>query len=130
VIVNGHGGNAPVASFLPEWTAAYPPVRVKFWNWWNAPRTWAAVQAYDPLAGHASWMENFQWTRVAGPCPRGAEAGIDVERLRLLRPAEAKELLADGNFGGSYMKPDADMARIWQVAIEETREVIGGNWKK
>ena len=41
-----------------------------------------------------------------------------------------KELLGDGNFGGSYMKPDADMARIWQVAVEETREVIGGNWEK
>jgi creatinine amidohydrolase len=130
VIVNGHGGNAPVASFLPEWTAAHPPVRVKFWSWWNAPKTWAAVQAVDPLAGHASWMENFPWTRVAGPCPEARKPKIDVERLRQLRPAEAKALLGDGNFGGSYLKPDADMARIWQVAVEETREVIAGNWEK
>ena len=27
---------------------------------------WAAVQATDPVASHASWMENFPWTRLEG----------------------------------------------------------------
>lgn len=29
-------------------------------NWWNAPRTWAKVQSIDPVASHASWMEDFR----------------------------------------------------------------------
>ncbi|MBI3715056.1 MAG: creatininase family protein, partial [Betaproteobacteria bacterium] len=41
LIVNGHGGNAPVANFLGEWMGDHPEVKVKFHNWWNAPKTWA-----------------------------------------------------------------------------------------
>ena len=39
---------------------------MKFHNWWNAPRTWAKVMGIDPIVSHASWMENFPWTRLAG----------------------------------------------------------------
>src|SRR5882724_4779095 len=34
LIVNGHGGNAPVANFLGEWMGDHPDVKVKFHNWW------------------------------------------------------------------------------------------------
>ena len=49
LIVNGHGGNSAVQQFVPEWTADHPACRVIFHNWWNAPRTWAKVQAIDPV---------------------------------------------------------------------------------
>ena len=51
-----------------------PGVRIKFHNWWNAPKTWAKVKEIDPVASHASWMENFPWTRLAGVERRPAEA--------------------------------------------------------
>ena len=66
LIVNGHGGNSAVQQFVPEWTANHPGCRVLFHNWWNAPRTWAKVQAIDPVASHGSWVENFPWTRLPG----------------------------------------------------------------
>ena len=66
LIVNGHGGNSAVQQFALEWAADHPGCRVLFHNWWNAPRTWAKVQAIDPVASHGSWMENFPWTRLPG----------------------------------------------------------------
>src|SRR5213596_204091 len=65
LIVNGHGGNAPAQGLVGEWLADHPGMRIKFHNWWNAPKTWAQVEAIDPVASHASWMENFPWTRLA-----------------------------------------------------------------
>ncbi len=128
VIVNGHGGNAPVAPFLPRWAAAHPGVRVRFHSWWNAPKTWAAVQQIDPVASHASWMENFPWTRLAAASPDVKKPRADTSRLRTMKPEEARELLGDGNFGGAYLKADADMERLWRVAVEETRGIIETGW--
>ncbi len=65
LIVNGHGGNAPAQSLAGEWIPDHPEIRIKFHNWWNAPKTWAQALAIDPIASHASWMENFPWTRLA-----------------------------------------------------------------
>src|ERR1039458_1902481 len=66
LIVNGHGGNNAVQQFAQEWAADHADCRVLFHNWWNAPLTWAKVQAIDPIASHGSWMENFPWTRLPG----------------------------------------------------------------
>ena len=66
VIVNGHGGNSPAGAFGGRVDGGPPGTQVKFHNWWNAPETLAKVQEIDPVASHASWMENFPWTRLAG----------------------------------------------------------------
>jgi creatinine amidohydrolase len=129
VIVNGHGGNAPAEGYIGEWQAAHPRVCVRWHNWWNAPRTWARVQAIDSVASHASWMENFPWNRVAGVAmPDTQKPMTDIARLRLLSPGEVRTQLGDGNYGGRYMRPDDEMLAIWQVAVEETRELIAGPW--
>jgi creatinine amidohydrolase len=129
LLCNGHGGNAPAAALAIEWMADHPGCRVRFHNWWNAPRTLEKVQQTDPVASHASWMENFPWTRL--PNIRGPEAGkpmTDLDRLRLLSPDEVRATLGDGNFGGLYQRSDDEMLAIWQVAVEETRALIDGPW--
>ena len=129
IIVNGHGGNAPAGSLAQEYMADYPEMSVKFHNWWNAPLTLAKAQEIDPLASHASWMENFPWTRLAtAPAPDGQKPLVDLNQLRMCSPAAVRELIGDGNFGGDYEKPDEDMLALWQVGVEETRAVIEGPW--
>ncbi|MBC7624447.1 MAG: creatininase family protein [Aeromicrobium sp.] len=129
LIVNGHGGNAPIGHFLGEWMADHPTVKVKFHNWWNSPRTWAKVIEIDPVASHASWMENFRSTRIDGvKQPEGSREPVDYVKLKLLNPVETRAYLGDGNFAGVYEKPDAIMDALWQVAVEETRELIETNW--
>ena len=129
LFVNGHGGNAPAGSLIQEWMADHPGTSVRFHNWYNAPKVWAKVQAIDPVASHASWMENFPWTRVPGVrYPDEQKPMIDTERFRLRDPRAAREMLGDGNFGGRYQRSDDEMLALWQVAVAETRELIEGPW--
>lgn len=129
MLVNGHGGNQPAGSLAIEYMADHPEMQIRFHNWWNAPRTYAKVQEIDQVASHASWMENFPWTRLAGVAqPTQRKPMIDLERMRLMGPEAVRAYLGDGNFGGYYERPDEDMLAIWQVAVEETRALMEGPW--
>jgi creatinine amidohydrolase len=128
LIGNGHGGNTPAQGLAGEWMADHPGVRIKFHNWWNAPKVWAQVQAIDPVASHASWMENFPWTRLPGvKMPSASKPMIDRALLPQLSPRAVRELIGDGNYGGRYQGDDEEMMKIWQTAVEETRELLS-NW--
>lgn len=129
LIVNGHGGNQPAGAFAIEWMADNPGTAVKFHNWWNAPKTFAKVQEIDPVASHASWMENFPWTRLPGvELPKEQKPMVDLARMRLMDPKAVRAYLGDGNFGGYAQRDDAEMQAIWDVAIAETRELLEGPW--
>jgi creatinine amidohydrolase len=129
LFVNGHGGNIPGGSILQEWMNDHPGVAVKWHNWWNAPKTAAAVAAVDPVGSHASWMENFPWTRLAGvTMPAGQKPAIDLSRMRLMDAAAVRAYIGDGNFAGEYQKTDDEMMRVWRAGVEETREALEGPW--
>ena len=131
VIVNGHGGNSPAQALAGEWMADHPGVRVKFHNWWNAPRTLAKVLQIDPVASHASWMENFPWTRLAGvSMPSEQKPTGDMNLQRQMGPRELRAYLKDGNYGGLYQRPDEDLLAIWQLGVEETRAQLAEAWEK
>lgn len=129
VIVNGHGGNGPAHGAILEWLDRNRGVQVKWHNWWNAPRTLARLKEIDPVASHASWMENFPWTRVEGAeQPLEPKPMVDLERFQRLDPGAKKLLIGDGNFGGRYQRPDADTASLWDVAVAETRAILASDW--
>ncbi len=128
-IVNGHGGNAPVRSFTHEWMAQHSGVQVKFHDWWSAPRVWSKVQEIDPVASHASWMENFPWTRIDGVrVPDVQKPPFDAAAAAHLGPDAIRERLGDGNYAGLYARGDDEMFAIWRIAVEETRAVIAEGW--
>jgi creatinine amidohydrolase len=129
LIVNGHGGNRPAGALAIEYGMDHPEMRIRFHDWWAAPKTMGTVVGIDPNASHASWMENFPWTRLAhAPAPKGGKAMLDMDRLRQLPPAEVRAYVGDGNYGGDYEKSDADMLRIWSVAVDETRALLTDGW--
>jgi creatinine amidohydrolase len=124
VIVNGHGGNQPAAALAQEWMMDNPDCRVRFHDWWRAPRTFARVQATDPVASHASWMENFPWTRLPSTPADEVKEMVDTDRLKTLPPFETRNALDDGNFGGRSQRSDNEMLSIWNIAVEETRALL------
>jgi creatinine amidohydrolase len=129
VVVNGHGGNGPVLGLFKEWMAKRRDARIKFHEWWKAPKTWEKVKAIDPAASHASWMENFPWTRVPGvKMPDGEKPQIDYAKLAMANPAEVRALVGDGNYHGRYERPDSEVLALWQVAVAETRDIIERDW--
>ena len=124
VLVNGHGGNSPAGALAQEWMMDNPDCRVRLHDWWRAPRTFSKVLETDPVACHAGWMENYPWTRLPDTPADGSKRMVDLDRLRTLAPFEARALLEDGTFGGRTQRPDADMLAIWDIAVEETREML------
>ena len=129
MICNGHGGNGAVQQFAQEWAADHPGCRVLFHNWWNAPRTWARVQAIDPVASHGSWMENFPWTRLPGvELPKTQRPMVDMDTIRMIDPVALRGYIGDGNYGGLYQRSDEEVLALWQVAVEETRALLNGSW--
>jgi creatinine amidohydrolase len=130
LFVNGHGGNSPANSFATEWMAENLGVQVKFHDWWRAPQTWARVKAIDSEASHASWMENFPWTRLAGVVMPDSHKVLAAQTGKATQVGEAlRAYLGDGNFGGWYQRSDAEMLEIWQIAVGETRALIENNWE-
>ncbi|MCI0398689.1 MAG: creatininase family protein [Chloroflexi bacterium] len=130
LLVNGHGGNAPAETFAVEWLAGHPDRQLKFHNWWRAPRTWAHVQAIDPAASHASWMENFPWTRLPGLALPDEQKIVPARPGRPLLTGEAMRAhYGDGNFAGRYHRPDEEMLAIWQTAVQEARALLEGGWE-
>jgi creatinine amidohydrolase len=129
LVVNGHGGNTPATVVISEWLNGKPDASVKFHDWWRAPNTLAKVQEIDPAASHASWMENFPWTRIADQRqPATVKPQIDFAALARVGADRKRALLGDGNYHGLYQRPDEDMLAIWQVAVEETRALLEDNW--
>jgi len=114
LLVNGHGGNSFAATELD----------VAWCDWWRAPRVWEVVRAIDPEGTHASWMENFPWTRLAG-VELPAEAKPAVERLSD-DPAAVRAQLGDGSYGGPYAHSDEEMLRVWEAGVREVRAAIEG----
>ncbi len=129
VIVNGHGGNTPAQSVCGEFMRDHPQVRIKWHDWWNAPRMWAKVKEIDPVASHASWMENFPWTHLANVVmPSEQKKPIEPTHVRQLNPQEVRAYLGDGNYAGLYQRSDEEMLALWQVGVAETRAVIDQGW--
>jgi len=127
LFVNGHGGNSPAQNFISEWMLTNPDVSVQLHNWWSAPKTWAKVMAIDPVASHASWMENFPWTRLANVTPPTEQKTmINLPELRKMNSAKARTYLGDGNYGGYYQRDDEEMFAMWQIAVEELQQIIKG----
>jgi len=129
LIVNGHGGNSPLNQFVNEFIADHPHVKLRIHHWWMGPRVEKQVREIDPVAGHASWMENFPWTRLEGvTMPDQQKPLVDFGKLAAGNPATGRQLLGDGNFGGRYFRSDDDVFALWRVAVEETRELLEKGW--
>jgi creatinine amidohydrolase len=128
LLVNGHGGNVVAEGPVTEWAAGRPGAQVRFHSWWNSERLRELVDRIDPEGGHASWMESFPWTRLAGvELPDEHKPRVEVDRTR--PAAEIRQQLGDGSFGGWYERPDTEMLEIWSAGVEEVRELLQRGWR-
>ena len=118
-------------SAVDSWRAENPDGQALWHNWWAGPNTRSVVDEIDSEATHASWFENFPWTRLEGvEQPQERKPVADIARMRELDPADVRELLGDGSLGGLYERPDADVLRVWQAGVEEVRDLIENGWAR
>jgi creatinine amidohydrolase len=123
-VANGHSGNRPDAAL--EWAAANDDAAVIWHEVWDGRPDELAAEI-DPEYDHASWSENFPWTRIEGVDSPG-ERKPRFTRPSVNTDAAWREALGDGNFGGPYQLPDEDVLRVWNVAVEELRARLESGW--
>jgi creatinine amidohydrolase len=126
--VNGHGGNTPARQAAAEWMAAHDDAQAVFHDWWIGPAVAQVIKEIEPAA-HASWMENFPWTRLAGVAlPPEPKPSLDLADLRARGPRAVREVLGDGSFGGTYQRSDEEVLRVWAAGVEEVRSLLESGW--
>jgi creatinine amidohydrolase len=74
----------------------------------------------DPDYDHASWSENFLWTRLPGVVIP-AQRKPPVEWPEDGNPGTWREALGDGSFGGLYQRSPQDESRLWEAAVQAIR---------
>ena len=123
-VVNGHSGNKPDAALA--WAEATPGAAVIWHEVWDG-RPDEVAAAIDADYDHASWSENFPWTRLEGvESPPGRKP--PYTRPPVNTDAAWRDALGDGSFGGPYQLPDDDVVRVWNVAVEELRARLESGW--
>ncbi len=121
LVVNGHGGNTESGK---AWTRNRPDAAVVWHELWEG-RPDEIAAAIDPDYDHASWSENFPWTRLPGvviPAQRKAP----VEWPEDENPGAWREALGDGSFGGLYQRSLEDESRLWEAAVQAIRKRLEG----
>lgn len=125
-VANGHSGNTPGRDAAAEWAAEHDDAAVIWHEVWDG-RPDELAESIDKEFDHASWSENFPWTRLEGvPSPEGRKPAFT-------RPAVNtnegwREALGDGSFGGPYQLADEDVLRVWDAAVVELRARLEVGW--
>ncbi|HEY5660699.1 MAG TPA: creatininase family protein, partial [Gaiellaceae bacterium] len=123
-VANGHSGNEPDAALA--WAEATAGAEVIWHEVWDG-RPDEVASAIDADYDHASWSENFPWTRLDGVAsPPGRKP--PYTRPTVNSDAAWRDALGDGSFGGPYEVPDEDVLRVWNVAVEELRARLASGW--
>jgi len=118
LVVNGHGGNTGPGR---EWARQRPPGTVLWHELWDGRPDEIAAKI-DPDYDHASWSENFPWTRLPGVAMPTERKPPVVWPENEKGPHAARRALGDGNFGGLYQRSPEDEGRLWNAAVEGIRQ--------
>jgi creatinine amidohydrolase len=126
LVVNGHGGNGAAREPLEQWAAGREGTRFGWHDWWDSPDVAGVADRIEPNAAHASWLENFPWTRLEGvDLPSEPKPPVpDREALRELDPVAVRAAIGDGSYGGAYTAPSDRMLEMWAAGVAEVRALI------
>ena len=116
LILNGHGGNDGVRTRLVELGNQLPGLRFAWYAWWQSHSVENLAIKYQLNPTHASWMEAFNFTRVAD-LPKGEK--MPPVTTGLLNAEQTRAAYGDGVFGGAYQVDDVIMEELFNVCLED-----------
>ena len=117
LVVNGHGGNTEPGR---DWARGRVRGSVVWHEHWEG-RPDEIAAAIDPDYDHASWSENFRWTRLPDVViPEQRKPPVEWPEDG--NPETWREALGDGSFGGLYQRSSEDEGRLWEAAVQAIRE--------
>lgn len=116
LILNGHGGNQPAAGRIYELVNQLPGLKVTWYSWWTAHSVEQVATKHEIKPYHASWLEDFPFTRVS-ELPEGVKT--PPHYVGMLRATEMREVMGDGVFGGPYHVDAAIMDEIFAASLQD-----------
>lgn len=116
LILNGHGGNQPAAGRLYELMNQLPELKVTWYSWWTANSVQQVAEKHEIKPYHASWLEDFPFTRVA-ELPDGSKTPPHYSGM--LSASGMRAVMGDGVFGGAYRVDPAIMDELFAAALQD-----------
>ena len=116
LILNGHGGNAGASARLVELGNQLPGLRLAWYAWWQSHSVENLAIKYQLNPAHASWMEAFNFTRVAD-LPKGEKT--PPVATGLMNAEQTRKVYGDGVFGGAYQVDESIMDELFNVCLED-----------
>jgi creatinine amidohydrolase len=122
LILNGHGGNAPVRTHLVELVNELPDLQISWYAWWTTKTAAAVAEKYGLTPEHANWLEAFDFTKVA-KLPEVAKPMPDVPE-GVLDQRTTRQVYGDGSFGGQYEADPAVMQALFDACLGDVLELL------
>jgi len=116
LVLNGHGGNQPGSTLLSEVVNDCPGLVCRWYSWWTSDGVMRLAQEQGLNPAHASWMEAFDFTRVA-ELPEGEKK--PVEETNIMETSQIRQKLGDGVYGGSYEASAEIMEQMFDLCVKE-----------
>jgi creatinine amidohydrolase len=122
LILNGHGGNTPVKTHLVELLNQLPDLKVRWYAWWTTDTVAEIAKKYQLDSEHGSWMEAFDFTKVA-ELPDGVKPIPDVG-YDLLGKQATRQTYQDGVYGGAYQAAPAIMDELFAACLNDVLNLL------
>lgn len=124
LFLNGHGGNGEdVPPGVADLAYQVDDLQIKWHNWWKSESVRALMDEVGHNGGHANWMENFPFTRVA-PVPHEPKTYLDTATILHGSISSVRDSMGDGSAGGVYELPAEFMQKFFDKVVEEVVRLV------
>jgi len=117
LLLNGHGGNAPVRPRLNEVNNELPDLKMRWYDWWTSHSVESVAQKHNIKPTHANWLEAFSFT-IVGELPERSKVPPKVPGA-IMSAGQTRDVYGDGSFGGPYRVDDRIMQEVLAAALED-----------
>jgi creatinine amidohydrolase len=123
LVLNGHGGNSGLKARLTELANDLPELKMQWYAWWMAHSVEEVSIRHELKPSHANWLEAFPFTIVTD-LPEGEKTPPHVPS-DIMDARTAREIYADGSFGGRYQVPQEIMQEVFDAALQDVLQLLG-----
>ncbi len=122
LILNGHGGNTPVKTYLAELLNELSDLEIRWYAWWTTQTVADIAKKHGLEPEHANWLEAFDYNQVA-ELPQEPKR-IPPHKPNILNKSQMREEFKDGSFGGEYQADQAVMNEIFTACLADILDLL------